>query len=462
MTLTMTKDEAQRVMERYRCDPLLFVKEYLGGDPWEKQVEIMEAVRDNPRVAVESCTGSGKSWAVSGIVLWFLYSFAPSSVITTAPTMRQVEDILWKEIRARFYEARAPLCGKLLQLRLEPDEEQKLKWYAIGLSTKEPERWLGHHNENVLVAVDEAPGIEEEIFGAIENPLSSGFTRFLMTGNPTRSDGTFYDACHKPNTPYKVIHIGYQDTPNFRDDIPDRPYLITPAWVEDRRVQWGEDSPLWEIYVLGNPPSEGLGTLIPASWIDLAKNRDLPISGGVVIGVDTAREGDDENVAIVRQGPKVLWMEAWHEPSTMVTADKIAALADLYFPVRINVDMAPIGAGVLDRLKQKGLPAIGIEVGQPAKQPNQFLNIRAEMFWKLRMLFQNGEIDIIDDPELMSQLTKLRYETFHGEQRILIESKKKMKARGLRSPDRADALALAFYEYSATPSLGRSKVRYTL
>lgn len=448
MTLTLTQDEARRVMERYRRDPLLFTRECLGVDLWGKEAEIMEAVRDNSRTAVESCESSGKSFTDACVLLWFLYSFAPSTALTTAPTLRQVEDVLWKEIRGRWYGAKVPLGGRLLTMELEIDPEQK--WFALGLTTTETERFLGYHNENVLVIVDQPAGVSEEIFHAIENPLSSGFTRLLMTGNPTRNEGTFYDACHSPDTPYKVIHIGYQDTPNFRDDIPNRSYLLSPEYVEGRRKLWGEDSGLWQAYILGIPPVEGLDTLIPVSWIDLSKNRDLPRDGGVVIGVDTAREGDDENVAIVRQGPKVLWMEAWHEPSTMVTADKIAALAELYFPVRINVDMAPIGAGVLDRLKQKGLPAVGIEVGQPAKNSHQFVNIRAEMFWRLRMLFQNGEIDIIDDPELIGQLSKLKYEQMRGEQRIIIESKRNMKARGLRSPDRADALALAFYEYSST------------
>lgn len=452
----ITAFEAGEMLETWRNDPAKFMRDVLSGEPWEKQVEIMEAVRDNTRVAVKSCSSSGKSWTAGGIVLWFLLTHVPSTVITTAPTQRQVRDILWREIHSRYYGAKIPLGGKLLTTELQYDEVSK--WFAVGLTTTEKERFLGYHNTNVLVVADEASGIPEEIWEAIENPLSSGDTHLLMIGNPTQHEGSFFRA-FEPNSGYHTIHISYKDTPNFRDDIPDVPFLINPGWVESRRREWTEDSPLWQIYIMGEFAAEELGRLIPTVWIDTARNADMTPTGGVVMGVDTAREGEDENVAIVRRGSKMLYMDTWHEADTMKTADRIAAIADMWFPVQINIDKAPIGVGVLDRLRVLDYPAVGIGVGEAAYHPKQFLNIRAEMFWNLRQLFQNQQIDILDDPELINQLSYLKYEVKAGEEKIKIEGKKDMKARGLKSPDRADALALAFYQYLGTGSGETRKVK---
>lgn len=455
-TEDITAFEAGEMLDGWRKDPARFIREVLGGDPWEKQVEIMEAVRDNPRVAVRSCSSSGKSWTAACVVLWFLLTHNPATVITTAPTQRQVRDILWREVHARYYGAKIPLGGKLLTTELQYDEVSK--WFAVGLTTTEKERFLGYHNTNVLVVADEASGIPEEIWEAIENPLSSGNTHLLMIGNPTQHEGSFFKA-FQPNSGYHTIHISYKDTPNFRDDLTDVPFLINPEWVASRRVEWTEDSPLWQIYIMGEFAAEELGRLIPTVWIDTARNADMAPTGGVVIGVDTAREGEDENVAIVRQGNKVLALESWHEADTMKTADRVAAIADLWFPVRINIDQAPIGVGVLDRLREREYPAVGINVGMSPYHPKQFVNIRAEMFWNLRQLFQNQQIDILDDPELINQLSYLKYDVKPGEQRIMIERKKDMKSRGLKSPDRADALALAFYEYTGKGSVETKKLK---
>jgi phage terminase large subunit len=448
MTLTLTPKESEKLLARYQDNPEYFIEEVLGYKPWDTQLEIMNSVRKNPRTAVRSCSGSGKTRAAASTLLWFLYSFPPSTVISTAPTQRQVKDILWKEVQGLYYGAKIPFGGKLLTTELNLDEEQK--WFAVGLTTKEQERFLGYHNKYILVIADEASGIPEEIYDAIENPLSSGFARLLLIGNPTQRGGTFHRAFDEDNTRYEKFHISYKDTPNFRDDIPDIPALISPEWVDDRRKEWGEGTPLWQVYVMGEFSTEDTGALIPLQWIEEARSRDLSPAGPIILGADTAAEGDDENVAIVRQGPKMLYMEAWHSADIMETANKIKAIADNFYVNRINVDKAPIGLGVINRLQEQDYNCYGVRVGDPAEyHPGQFLNIRAEGYWNLRELFQNGTIDIWDDKELMNQVSQVHYDTRPGEQRIKIEAKKDMKKRtGLSSPDRADALMLAFYDFT--------------
>src|SRR3990172_12070386 len=142
------------VMKFYQHNPVKFCQLVLGIEPWNKQIQILNSVRDNPRTAVRSCTTAGKTEIASSAALWFLNCFYPSTVITTAPTFRQVRSIIWKRIRAQHNRSRIALGGDPLETELKLDDD----WFALGLSTKEPDRLQGYHNINFLVIIDEAPG----------------------------------------------------------------------------------------------------------------------------------------------------------------------------------------------------------------------------------------------------------------------------------------------------------------
>ena len=137
---------------RYPREPIRFVREVLGGELWSRQAEILEAVRDHPQVTVRSGHGVGKTFVAACAALWWLYSFRPSLVLTTAPTARQVEALLWGEIRRlkrraqKRSDAGVALPGRCLATRLVVSEDQE----AVGLSTNEPERFAGWHREHLL------------------------------------------------------------------------------------------------------------------------------------------------------------------------------------------------------------------------------------------------------------------------------------------------------------------------
>ncbi|HIN04975.1 MAG TPA: hypothetical protein EYM65_01880 [Dehalococcoidia bacterium] len=114
-------------------------------------------------------------------------------------------------------------------------------------------------------------------------------------------------------------------------------------------------------------------------------------------------------------------------------------------PSRICVDEIGIGAGVVDRLKEQGFRVQGINVARRAGQETLFANLRAEGYWRLRELFSSAQISIPKDNQLMGELAAMRY-SYDSQGRILIESKDSMRQRGLPSPDKADALMLAFLD----------------
>src|SRR5581483_11508696 len=187
----------------YRTDPARFAREVLGSRWWQAQEEIAALVAGHRRVAVKAANGVGKTYLAADLTLWFLYCHRPSIVLTTAPTWRQVESLLWEEIRRRHNTvnvaaevepARPKLEGSLMQTRLKIADGH----FAMGLSTDEPVRFQGFHAENLLVVLDEACGVPEEIWDAVEGVCVGGNNRVLAISNPLSPTGRFYSLFQSP------------------------------------------------------------------------------------------------------------------------------------------------------------------------------------------------------------------------------------------------------------------------
>jgi len=427
------------IVEWWRAEPVIFIKEILGIEPWSRQREIIESVRDNSRTSVRSASAVGKTAVSACIALWFLCAFRPATILTTGKSFRQVKEQLWREIRARHAQAKVSIGGEITQTSLTLAGD----WFALGFSTDEPERITGFHNKHVLVIVDEGSGVLDEVYGAIENPLAAGFTRLLLLGNPTQSVGKFRDSF--ASSQYKSFHISAYDTPAFTGEG-DYPFLISKKYVEDRREEWGEDNPLYEVYILGDFPSGETDRLIPFGLAEAAINRDLKVEDeSKKMGIDTARFGDDETALYVVQGGKVIGSHFWKKADTEASIGRIVHEISEYHPDVINIDEG-YNPGIVDGLKALKHKVNGISFQGKAKNNKLFANIRAEIWWNLSERFKEGTIQIPSDKKLLKQLTDIKKRPLNRYDQIIIESKEEMKARGLKSPDRGDALALACME----------------
>lgn len=448
---------AKVAVDRALNDPAWWVRNILGHRPWQKQVEIFESVRDNRETAVKSCHAAGKSFSAASVALWFLYAHRPSIVITTAPTDRQVKGILWKEIRTGHQRAKYPLGGTLLSQELKLDND----WWAWGFTAPEydPDRFQGFHSIHTLVVVDEASGVSEDIFEAIDGVLTSDESRLLMIGNPTNPSGGFAKAFKTPGI--GKISIPAFDTPNFTTfDITEHdiiagtweekitgplpnPYLVTPRWVSDRYKRWGPGSSQYLAKVQAQFPQSGDDTLIPLHWIEAAVERNMPAGSPSEVGVDVARFGSDETVIVHRAGSVVRTLEVIPVCDTMDVAGRtIVAIRNTGARVA-KIDGVGVGAGVVDRLNEQGYEIEDMQSGARASDPEQFANTRAEWWWGLRKRFEENDIDIEDDEELLAQLSDMRYK-INSRGQVIMESKEDMKKRSRHSPDRADAVMLVF------------------
>jgi len=440
-----------------REDPTFFVENVVGMTKlWAKQSEIMRSVRDNSRTAVRSCNGAGKTFTTANTCAWFLTCYPNSIIVSTAPTARQVQQLLWQEINNIHRNSRYPLGGKCLNVSWTLGA----KWFAVGLSTDDPNRFQGFHAEHILGVIDEAAGVEPPIWEGMDAILTSKGARLLVIGNPTEPSGRFYDAFSSPL--YKKIHISAFDTPNFTENGIDLasikngswvttghntiyPALITPQWVSERLSEWGEDSPAFQSRVLGAFPIIGTDTMIPLGWVLRAKERELKFEAKDTcsMAVDVARFGDDESVIGIRRGNSMPRYEVMNNVDVYTLSKACKRVADMEKPEYIRVDAVGIGAGVADILRAWGYNAIDYVAQERAYMPEKFVNRRTESWFNLREAFRKNEINIPPDETLVGQLTALKYK-FDGAGRYMLESKEDVKKRGLTSPDRADVVAMLF------------------
>lgn len=429
----------------YADDPVGFSTDILGFTPWSKQREILEAVRDHPRTAVRSGHGIGKTATAAQVVLWFLATHVNSRVITTAPIWAQVEQLLWREIRAAVGRAHASGKGTLFPPSLATKLELGDQWFAIGLSTNEPERFQGHHADWLLLVVDEASGVAESIFEAAEGFLTAAGAKVLLIGNPTRVGGQFHRAFTTERAAWHQIHVSVLDSPNYTGEqvAPDvARSLPRKEWVAERRLAWGELSPIYQVRVEGNFADSGEDTVMPLGVVESAQQRILvPDDDQRVVSCDVARFGGDETVIAVRVGQRVRIVEKYVGKPTTHTSARVAHWASQgpKERTRIVIDDTGVGGGVTDQLRADGWEVTAFNAGEKARNPKDFPNRRSELWFTGAA--QLEDLDLDPDEQLLADLTSPRY-TYDLKMRRVVEKKDDTKKRLGRSPDRADAVLL--------------------
>jgi phage terminase large subunit len=437
-------------------DPVLFAEKVLGVKLWGLQQEILRAIVANRRVAVRSCHSSGKSYLAAVAALFWLLRWRDSKVIITGPSFLQVRTVIFGQIHSflRAMKYRIPADQNQTEIRLSPAN------FILGVSTDSPERLQGHHGGHVLVIIDEAPGVEGQIWEGVESLLASGDTRLLAIGNPVVAAGPFYEAFTRAANSWRTFAISWRDTPNFASveniedvlkldeaDLDKNPWpmLLSRRWVIDAWRKWwngtAEASPLWQARVEGQFPSASENSLISLADLEQARRPAVDSGNKVSVGLDIAGPGDDETVAAVTCDGSLLELRAWNLP------DPRGVIADLLTRWRprlgtVRLDSAGIGYHVGTHLRDLGYAVEMVNVGTAATDPERFLNLRAELSWGMRERFRAGVISGIVDDDMVAQLAALRYElTPRGQ--VQIESKADMRKRGVRSPDKADALMLS-------------------
>jgi hypothetical protein len=432
----------QTIIRWRKGGPAQFAVDVFGAAPTEQQWEASRAIVERRRVSIRSGHGTGKSAFMAWCVLWFMSCYYPCKVPATAPTSHQLEDILWAEI-AKWHAAmreRVPQLANEFEwtkerfyLKSNPNES-----FAVARTARpeRPEALQGFHSENILFLIDEASGVAENVFQVAEGALSTEGAFVVMAANPTREEGYFYDSHHKMRERWAALHWDGEQSP-----------MVSRQYVDDMRAKYGVDSPIYQVRVKGNFATATDG-VIPLSLCEAARVREVqPIASAPVIwGLDVARFGDDSTALAKRKGNVQLEpTREWYGLDTMQVAGMIAAE---YRDARekpwcINVDVIGIGAGVVDRLEELGLPVRGINVAESASASIKYMRLRDELWFLGREWLEARDCRLAEDDELVGELVTAKYK-IESSGKIKVESKDDMKKRGVSSPNRADAWLLTF------------------
>jgi phage terminase large subunit len=449
-----TGPERELLERALRCtDPVVFAEQVLGIEPWVRQAEILRAVPQHPRIAVRSGHKVSKSNSAAILALWWVSTKRDSRVVITAPTGRQVRSILWRELTKVYQRARRPIGG-----RLSASPEQGLKFpdgrEIVGFSTDEPERIAGWSGPSMLFIIDEASGVNESIFDAIEGNRAGGNAHVILFGNPTQTVGTFYEAFTSARELWHTLHISSEEAAEYQERVRRVPGLASRGWIEEKRAEWFPGA-RWDVRVRGNFPQSGDDVVIGLGLVEeaIARWHRTPEEGLLELGVDVARFGDDETVIQPRRGLKALPAVVLRSLDGPNVAGKVLEVVrQLRHPAerpRVKVDVIGYGASAFDCLvRSEEVEAMAINVGEAATvasedgQPEYGL-LRDQLWFGVQQWLRAGGA-IPRDSKLEAELVAAHY-GFTATGAVKVEPKEKIKERLKRSPDRADALCLAVY-----------------
>jgi hypothetical protein len=434
------------------------LEHFKGPRKWQREVltHIADHIKANQgqldfntlRHAVSSGRGIGKSALVSWITIWMLSTRIGSTTIISANSESQLRSVTWAEItkwlamalNSHWFEVSATrlMPAKWLTELVERDLKKGTRYWGVEgrlWSAENPDAYAGVHNfDGVLVVFDEASGIDDSIWA-----VTSGFftentpNRFWMAfSNPRRNTGYFYEAFNSKREFWttKVVDA--------------RTVEGTDKQVYQQIIdEYGADSSQAHVEVYGQFPSEGDDQFISASLVDEAMKRPKyqDQSAPIVIGVDPARFGADATVIAVRQGRDIIAVQRHRGDDTMTVVGHVIEAIEEYKPALVVIDEGGLGAGIVDRLKEQRYKIKGVNFGNKSANPVMYGNKRAEMWGKMKDWLKTASIplDRFLKTDLISPMMKP-----DSKGTIFLESKKDMKARGLASPDAADAICVTF------------------
>ncbi len=513
-TAEIQEEQLLAIFDQWRADWNLFAEEVLGVSLDADQKAIIKSVQVNPMTAVASGTARGKDFVAAVAALCFLYLTtdwnssdltASTKVICTAPTDRQIGNIMVPEFTRLFNQAKRlgfDLPGRLTGYDIRTDYKE---WFLTGFRADEHnhEAWSGLHAPNIMFVLTEATGISQSICDAIEGNLQ-GNSRILLVFNPNVNVGYAADAMRSKR--FHKFRLSSLNAPNVLAKKVIIPGQVDYAWVKDKVESWatpiGEGeftesdgdfawegafyrpNDLFRTKVLGLGPKEAEGQLIPLEWIEAAqqnwKDRKAEVNSirkpaPLRLGVDIAGMGRDSSCFCPRYGDVVEPLQTIHSSGK---ANHMEVTGHVFSILRKNydafhglipqafIDTIGEGAGVFSRLEEMResgetwLHVYSCKFSEKAESHGstmkdetgqyEFANMRAYLFWAVRDWLNprnKHEPCLPPDEDLKEELTATQWK-FQSSGKIIIEPKEEIKKRLKRSPDKADSLANTFYPIS--------------
>ena len=405
---------------------------------FQKQAEFVDWIvarwRGREDGLVEKSRDMGVSWLCVAIGVW-MWLFHPGTVIGFGSRKEEYVDKLG-DPKSLFWKIRESI--NLLPIELRPAGYNE-RAHAPSMRIINPENGstmigeagdnIGRGNRTSIYFLDEAAHIDRP--EAVDAALSQTSNCKIHVSTPLGSGNPFYRKRHGGRIP--VFVFDWHDDPR-KDE----------AWYERQKASL-------DPVIVAQEIDRSYTASVANSWISgeivLAAMRrgpaDVQAIGPLMVGVDVARFGNDKSCITFRKGRVVYPQIVFGMCDVVDVAGRVkeAIMQWGEKPSQIAVDTIGIGSGVADILR-RDFKRVVVDVNSSLRMSDgQNYNLRARMWRDLREYLKNGAA-IPNDPELSTDLTALQYLFRGGE--MLMESKDDAKKRGIKSPDRADSLALTF------------------
>jgi len=426
--------------------PDIFVEDILGAKLWYRQREILDSVWQYQQTYVPTGNSVGKTWLAGRLALAFFYCWAWTQervrVIIVGAKFDQLRMQTWAEVRAAYTNSKFPLGGDLRARELFLNPQSQDSYVGIfGTDKDSPERIQGFHAPHLLIISEESSSLEGQIAEALESCCTSANSHMLFIGNPLHNHGFFHDRCTDPrNEDFKrdkirnVIQVQTLEAP---------PHVADPKWVESKRQEWGENSTLWQVRILGQFPSSGEDAVIPLEAVEAAFTKERidyirPDNQKRAIAMDIAR-GEDDSVIMGLSGDYVNLVRCKKTPNTETATDWfIEAIRD--FGGKSVIDENGLGGGPYDRIRNAHIPIRGFIAQRKAANQERFANLKSEVLFSLRQRFIDGMIAIPESKWSERMKSDLAGYTWKFDNKGRIQT-----IDPPRSPDFGDTLIMAHW-----------------
>lgn len=436
-----------------------FVEQALKAKPTSQQYEFIDAVQNAANktkskfISVRSAHGVGKTTMLSWCALWFGLTRPNAKIPMLSPTQAQIVKQLMPEIRKWHRDLFPPFkdsCDIQAQgIKFSNGNEA----FAKTANADNPEAVAGIHSNNLLFLLDEASGIPDVVYEVLQGALTEENFIFIMTSNPTKVSGYFYNSHHKLRDKFQCLHFSSLESEN----------VTNKSFAEMIEADYGIDSDVYKVRVLGEFPTQNASGLFPLQLIEEAMNRweQSDRTGIRTMGVDVAAFGNDATCLAIRMGMRIESLNLYRNMDTQQVAALAGNVAQDKHINTIFVDGIGYGAGVFDTLNRNrgGKRIINAHAGKTAIDQNTYFNKRAEMYMEFKKWLENGGA-IPQDEQLKEELLATDYFYTAGGKMQLIEKKLIKEVIG-RSPDKADACAFNFYEIIRT-KLSNEPMRFEI
>lgn len=450
--------------------PDLWAKYMLGMDLWSKQREIALDLMTHKSVAVKAGHGVGKSLLVSLLICHWIDTRYPNAfVASTAPSTAQIGGIVWREVRKHYANIAKRYKEGIIDHELPGYITADNQWKTsdgviLGFGRKPPDNkeddaMQGLHDAYVLAVGDEAVGLTEEMIDALSNITSNADSRRILIANPTNPASHFAKIFKEDTGAWSLHTISVFDSPNFTDEKNDLSpealaKLTDPSYVEEKKLEYGENSARYKARVLGEFAFDTGETLFSEQVLAIGAdvNQRPSTETTPVLGCDVARFGDDSSVIYSMHDGHLRFHSSWEKSPTTDTALRIHRAAIDVGASQVRIDASGVGGGVVDevvRLSEGRYIVIEMIGSAASPDKRQWHNARAFWWDKTREMMSHREIDIdVDDERLRDELLSVEYKFAKATGGLLIESKDDMRSRGMKSPDFADAAVYACADMS--------------